>query len=99
MSGNCRARASKIQVLFSEGHVFHFGTGAEFSAWFICVLGCDTLAFWLKSTGVSEELAICIIWVGNGSSRFLCNVCKLYQAMDVMSQKTEIIFVVIVVRI
>jgi hypothetical protein len=56
------------------------------------------MAFWLKGTGVLEELTISVIWVGNGSSRFLCNVCKLYQAMDVMSQKTEIIFVVIVVR-
>jgi hypothetical protein len=49
--------------------------------------------------GVLEELAVSFIWVHNGSSKFLCNVCKLCHVVDVMSQKTEIIFVVIVVRI
>jgi hypothetical protein len=28
---NCRTRTSKVHVLFSEGHVLHFGTRAEFS--------------------------------------------------------------------
>jgi hypothetical protein len=35
ISDNYRARTSKTQVLFCEGHDFHFGTGAEFSDWFI----------------------------------------------------------------
>lgn len=96
--------------MLCEGHVFHIGTGAEFSDWliwvklgyfkgYVCVFEMWHHGIWLQCTGVSEELAYSFIWVGDGSSKFLCNVYKLYQVADVMSQKTEIIFLVTVVRI